>query len=135
MFKVIISLSLAACATGSSLGVANQGSRQAGGLQLTMSGGSEGAVKFPTAIDPTLPSVDRISREVFATLGDTATAAIDLCITPSGNVTTLSLARSSSMPELDAALLRDAKGWRFEAMPGPDSVKICKRAEVRYHPY
>ena len=135
MFKLALSLSLVACVTGSSRGITSQAPRQVGGIQLTMTGGSDGAVKFPSAIDPALPSVDRMSRAVYATLGDTATAQLDLCITPSGKVTKLALARGTSMPELDAALLADAKTWRFEAMPGPDSVQICDRAEVSYHPY
>jgi TonB family protein len=127
-------LSICACASGSSLGVGHQ-SAQHTGLRLDLSSSSDSSVQFPAAIEPAVPSVDRISRAVFATLGDTASAQLDLCVSPSGRVTKLELAQSSSMPELDEALLRDARTWRFASMPGPDSVQICKRASVTYRPY
>ena len=137
--SIIVSLvscaSLGACASRSTLDGAHEPAVKSG-LRLELSQHDAGSSKqFPSAIDPAVPSVDRISRAVFATLGDTATAQLDLCVAPSGRVTKLALARSSSMPELDAALLEDARNWRFAAMPGPNTVEICKRADVSYRPY
>jgi len=140
MFKLALvssTLALAACAAGSTLGVDRLAPRASGGVQLSLAGGADGSapLALPTVVDRSLPSVDRISRAVYATLGDTASAQLDVCIAPSGKVTKLELARSSSMPELDAALLHDVKDWRFEAMPGPDTVQICERTQITYRPY
>ena len=125
---------LTACAAGSTLGLDRQTAPRSG-VHLELAGTNGAASEFPAALDPAVPSVDRIGREVRGTLGDHAVAQLDLCVSPSGRVTKLALAESSSFDEFDAALLRDAQSWRFAAMPGPDTIQICQRARVTYLPY
>ena len=99
-------------------------------LDLTTNAGAQPA--FPTALDPALPSVDRISHNVRAALGDMATAEIDLCVAPSGSVTKVEIARSSNLEAFDEAVLRDARAWRFASLPGPDTLQSCRRATIAY---
>ena len=130
----IFSLSaLTACAAGSTYGVDRETAPHAA-VRLELARASDVASAFPAAIDPAVPSIDRIGREIGATLGDSATAQVDLCVSPSGRVTKLALAESSSSDAFDTALLQDAQRWRFASMPGPDSVQICQRARITYHP-
>ena len=103
-------------------------------VQLEFPGLADTAV-FPTAIDPALPRVDRIGREVRGTLGERAIAQIDLCVSPAGRVTKLALVEGSSFADFDAAVLGDVSGWRFSSMPGPPSVQTCERAKITYRPY
>lgn len=90
---------------------------------------------FPAAIEPRVPSVDRIHRDVRAQLGDEVVAAIDLCVTADGRVTKVALAQGTTFAAFDDALVRDAAQWRFAALPGHTTavrLQTCERATVKY---
>lgn len=123
-----------ACATGRTI-VAEHDAPTPARVHLALARQADTAAVFPTAIAPTLPRVDRIGREVRGTLGDRATAAIDLCVSAAGNVTKVALVESSSFAQFDKALLADLERWQFAAMPGPDSLQTCERAKITYRPY
>jgi TonB family protein len=53
-------------------------------------------------------------------------------VSPQGAVTDVKLLEASALPAFDTAVLRDARAWRFTAMPGPASVQTCERATLRY---
>jgi TonB family protein len=93
------------------------------------------AATFPGVVDPQLPSADRIAPRIHHVLGDTASAAVQLCVAPSGKVASVTLERSSEMPAFDRAMMNDIAGWQFAAMPGPDTVKSCERLTISYRPH
>jgi TonB family protein len=126
----LLSLSLAACATAATGLDRDHSQRAKVKLDLAAVGGVEAT--FPEALDPTVPSVDRISHAVRAHLGDTATAELSLCVSPSGAVKQVELTRSSSYAPFDKALLADAATWQFASLPGPDRVMSCRNATIAY---
>ena len=134
LVAVITTSSVAGCATGRTI-VTDRDHAPHARVHLELTGSTDTAAVFPAAIDPALPSVDRIGREVRGTLGDAATAQIDLCVSPAGAVTKASLVRGSSFSDFDQALLRDVNAWRFTSLPGPSSVQTCERAKITYRPY
>jgi TonB family protein len=89
-------------------------------------------VAFQAPISHRVPSVDRIAYAIRMQLNGLATAELDLCVAPAGNVVAVTLAKSSSMTEFDAALLRDARRWQFATLPGPSSVQHCRRQLIEY---
>ena len=105
------------------------------GARLELGVEDTGSSTFPEAIAPSLPSVDRMGARVRAALGDTATAAVQLCVSPAGHVTKVDLLESSTFEAFDAALLKDARAWQFTKLPGPTTLQTCSRAIVSYHPY
>lgn len=129
----VLSVSMFACATTGSM--TDPQSAASGTARLDLGIVDSDASTFPAAIDPTLPSVDRIGYHVRAALGDTAKATVELCVSPAGKVTKVELLESSTFAAFDTALLRDAKAWQFARLPGPDTVQTCSRAMVSYHPY
>lgn len=135
MSKVIslVALSLSACATTG--GIADQ--RDAAphtGVRLDLSATPDDASPvFPAAIDPVLPSVDRMNHVVRARFGRAAlTAQLDLCVAPDGHVSKLALAKGSSYQPFDQALLQDVAEWQFASLPGPANVEACRRATIEY---
>jgi TonB family protein len=130
----ILALFASACATGRTV-VADHDNAPRARIQLELTGSNDTTAVFPAALDPVMPSVDRIGREVRGTLGSTASAQIDLCVSPAGNVTRLALVQGSSFSDFDQALLRDVNAWQFESMPGPAGVQTCERAKITYRPY
>jgi TonB family protein len=132
MFKLaILSLSLAACATTGATALDRDSAPRAKvKLDLAMTGAD---TSFPAALEPQVPTIDRIARAVRLRVGDTATAELELCVTPAGTVKHLRLARGSSYAAFDQALLRDAAAWQFASLPGPDNVMSCSRATIAYH--
>src|SRR5262245_58505879 len=92
-----------ACATGS-VGVDREVTHRASpqlrlGVELTTE------AVFPAAVNPRLPSADRIAPEVRARLGETASSALRLCVSPTGRVTDVALVESSGFDRFDAAVL------------------------------
>jgi TonB family protein len=136
MSKLILFIPFAvACATTSSGLTGDQTER---GPRAKVSLGAPPASTqraYPELVDPAVPSIDRLAHSIRARLGAAATAELDLCTTPAGRVTRVALARSSSFEAFDAALVHDAEGWQFGAMPGPDSVQSCRRTTVTYRPH
>ena len=86
---------------------------------------------FPVAIDPKLPSVDRIARLVEAELGARAAAEVKLCVLPAGRVVAVSLVRKTQSHAFDAAVLHDVAEWQFTT-PTTTAGRICKRATISY---
>lgn len=130
----IASIGLTACAAGLVPADRDTAPRTTS-VQLRFDHPSDAAAVFPKAIEPALPSVDRIQHQVRARLGDSASAEVDLCVSPAGHVTKVSLARSSNLAAFDSAVLRDAETWQFDAMPGPAALQTCSRAIVSYKPH
>src|SRR4051812_48134458 len=65
----------------------------------------DGTIRLvPYAIEPLLPSADRISRVVAARLGTEATVDVRYCVSPQGQITEAKLQRSSSFEAFDAAV-------------------------------
>lgn len=132
MKPIISSLSLSllvACATGT-VGTAARPleSGRAGSCAIKAEPGS---TAFPAAIDPKLPSVDRIAHLVEAELGARASAELDLCVSRAGRVVAVSLARATSSPAFDRAVLHDVAEWEFAAL-ATSGDRICKRATISY---
>ncbi len=90
------------------------------------------APRFPTAIAPRLPSVDRIARILPTQLGPQADAEIDLCVSNDGRVAEVTLIQGSAYEAFDAALLHDIKEWEFTARPASVAGRTCKRTTVSY---
>ena len=134
LVALITSSSVAGCATGRGFVTDNDSAPHAR-IRLELAGSSDTAAVFPQAIDPSVPSVDRIGREVRGTLGNAAHAQLDLCVSPAGNVTRATLVQGSGFAEFDQALLRDVDTWRFSTMAGPATLQTCERAKITYHPY
>ena len=131
----VLAIALSACATVGRTQLADTDHAPRARVHVDIARHADTVTAFPSAIAPTLPSVDRIGREVRGTLGETATAQLDLCVSTSGKVTKIALAESSSFADFDRALLHDARGWRFSTMPGPASLQTCERAKITYRAY
>jgi outer membrane biosynthesis protein TonB len=104
-------------------------------VQLDLSAAPEIEAAFPQAVNPRLPSVDRIAHQIRARLGDEAVAAIELCVAPDGHVTKVALLEPTAYASFDTALDRDIEGWQFVAMPGTSAtaqLQTCERATVKY---
>lgn len=104
----------------------------AGSRSVPVVAPNDGARIEPQALQHRVPTVDRISYAVRMQMNGIAAAELDLCVAPAGDVVKVTLAKSSSMTEFDAALLRDARRWKFSALPGPTSVQGCRRHLVEY---
>ncbi len=89
---------------------------------------------FPSAIDPRLPSADRVAHQIRAELGEAASIEVRLCVAPQGRVSSVEVLRGSELAVFEQAVLADAMGWRFAALPGPASVQTCERATITYRP-
>lgn len=88
----------------------------------------------PRAIDPGLPSADRIARTVAVELGDVASVEVHFCVSPAGKLTDAELVRSSNLRAFDEAVMTDLRSWHFDVQPGPESVQTCDRATILYRP-
>ena len=88
---------------------------------------------IPTAIDPRLPSVDRLATRIRYEIGSTVIADLSLCVNPYGNVTDVALARTTGLAEVDAAIIDDIHTWQFAELPGSSSsLRTCQRATLAY---
>jgi len=129
-------LLFSACATtGTPSTLGTEPARTGSRVQLDLAVHADAARVFPAAIDPRLPRADRLAHQIRATLGDTASLEVRLCVAPQGTVTSVELLRGSSNEAFDQSVIADAMSWQFEALPGPASVKTCERATITYHPH
>ncbi|MEO8706644.1 MAG: energy transducer TonB [Kofleriaceae bacterium] len=130
---LLVAIVASACATtGATLDQNNPEPRMK--IRLDLSATAAGAARaFPHAIEPEVPSVNRLSSSVLARLGRVASAELELCVAPAGNVTKVTLARSSSYAAFDEALVHDARAWQFASLPGPTSVQSCRLTTIAYH--
>ncbi len=87
---------------------------------------------FLAAIEPRLPSVDRMAHHVRTRLRDDASAKLEVCVSPAGNVTKVAMIKGTTYEPFDAALLRDAEAWQFASMPGPANLQTCEQVSVTY---
>ena len=92
---------------------------------------------FPEALEPRMPTVDRVAHRLRAELGDAVLASLELCVAPDGHVTKVSLVEPTAHEQLDAAILRDAREWQFASQPGSTAMttvklQTCERASVKY---
>ncbi|HEY5948274.1 MAG TPA: TonB family protein [Kofleriaceae bacterium] len=87
---------------------------------------------LPQALEPQLPSADRLARTIDARLGEQASLDVRLCVTPSGRVESAAIERSSTLEEFDEAVMSDVRGWQFATQPGPDTLKTCEIATIVY---
>jgi TonB family protein len=103
-------------------------------LQLASSSSTSDTAQAmqPTAIDPTLPSADRIASQLRAEIGERVSSQIRMCVAPNGAVKHVVIVRSSSSPSFDRAVLHDSAAWKFKAMPGPANLVSCGDATIVY---
>ena len=130
MKSVLLILSLSACAT-STMGLDRESGHRTG-VELQLAMPHDASRVFPAAIEPSLPGADRLAHQIRMRFGDVVATDLDLCVSPHGDVASATLPVSTGFGALDAALVRDASTWKFEAMPGPDGVKSCARARLVY---
>ena len=125
---------LSGCATTGALGVDREPTEHAR-ITLAPLAGEDTIRLVPQALDPLLPSADRISRVVEARLGGEASVDLRYCVSPAGKVIEAKLLRSSTLDAFDHAVMSDVVGWQFAVQPGPDSVRSCDRATIVYRPH
>jgi TonB family protein len=129
----LLSVALAACATA---GLPQSSDPLAPRSHVVLDFGAapndDAQLVRPVALDPRLPSVDRIASQLHYELGDTAQATLKLCVAPAGNVTSATITQSSSSTAFDGALIHDITSWRFAATPGLANVQSCSVATVVY---
>ncbi len=89
---------------------------------------------IPHAIHPMLPSADHMARVIAARLGDRASVDVTYCVSPQGTLVSAELARGSSFPHFDHAVMKDIVDWRFTPQPGPAHLKNCQAATIIYRP-
>ena len=124
---------LSACATTGALGVDPQPSSHAR-VSLVPAPADTTQV-IPQAIDPQLPTADRLARTIDAQLGALASVDVRFCVAPTGRVASAALERSSTLPAFDAAVLADIQAWRFASQPGPAKLKTCEITTIVYRPH
>jgi TonB family protein len=93
---------------------------------------------FPVAIDPQLPTADRMRREIRTELGEVASADVRLCVAPDGHVRNVEIVRGSTLAEFDQAILHDMAHWQFSGMPGSshaENLQSCEIATITYRPH
>jgi TonB family protein len=124
---------LSACATTGALGVDPQPSSHA--RVALVPAAADTAQVIPQAIDPQLPTADRLARLIDAQLGEQASVDVRFCVTPAGRVASAKLERSSRLQLFDDAVMTDLQAWRFAAQPGPATLKTCESATIVYRPH
>jgi TonB family protein len=134
-YRVLSVLMFSACASSGTLGIDPQTSSPHARVSLQTPAADETKQLFPQAIDPQLPSADRLARVIDARLGEQASVAVRFCVTPAGHVASATLERSSTLPLFDDAVLADVQDWQFAALPGPDTVKSCEITTIVYRPH
>src|SRR5688572_20691282 len=130
--RVLYALLLSACATTGTLGIDPQSSTHGRVSLVPVASDTMTAQLTPRAIDPRLPSADRLARVIDAQLGEQASVDVQFCVTPGGHVSSAKLQRSSTLAAFDQAVLADVAHWQFAAQPGPETVKTCERATIVY---
>jgi TonB family protein len=132
--RVLCVVLLSACASTGTLGIDPQSSSHAR-VELVTPAAEDQTQVVPQAIDPQLPSADRLAHVIDARLGERASLDVRLCVTPAGRVASATLERSSTMPAFDQAVMSDIAGWQFASQPGPETLRTCETATVVYRPH
>lgn len=131
----VLSTSLvAACATARTVDVDRPAGEPRARVTLAPLAEDDTVRLVPQAIEPMLPSADRLARVIEARLGERATVDVSFCVSPAGRVVKAELARSSSLPFFDQAVMTDIVQWQFVAQPGPAHLRTCQAATIIYYP-
>ena len=135
MRSILLLLTISACA--STTGVLDREVAPRTGIQLSLVPSDPDTVRvIPTAIDPRLPSVDRLATRIRYEIGSMVIADLSLCVNPHGNVTDIALARTTGLAEVDSAIIDDIHTWQFAELPGDAqrsaSLRTCQRATLAY---
>lgn len=104
-------------------------------IELDLAAPAPDRAPFPEAIEPRMPTVDRVAYQLRFELGDAVRASLDLCVAPDGHVTKVALVEPTRHEQLDAAILRDASEWQFASQPGSTAtakLQTCERASLKY---
>lgn len=88
---------------------------------------------FPARLTPpTTPvAADRLAHRVRAELGGQARADLQLCVGGDGAVTAAEVVRTSGITALDAALVADARTWRYQPLAAATAT-ACQNVEIAY---
>lgn len=131
---VLGSLLLAACATTRAV-VEPDASPRTGAVRLDLVPAAADTLRtFPALVEARLPGADRMARSIRHELGEAASLEVRLCVATAGHVESIAITRGSRLPAFDAAVIADARAWRFAALPGPAHLRTCEQATVTYRP-
>ena len=130
MKSVLLLVLVSACA--STTGVLDRDVAPRTGVQLSFVPAPDAEQVIPAAIDPRLPSVDRMATKVRYEIGETITAELSVCVSPDGNVTDVALAGSTGLSDLDTAIIDDVRAWQFAELPGASTLRTCQRTTLAY---
>ncbi|HUS29932.1 MAG TPA: hypothetical protein VMZ53_15610 [Kofleriaceae bacterium] len=133
--RCLYAVLLSGCATTGVLGADREPAVPHAKVVLSPLPGDDTVRLVPQAIEPMLPSADRIARVVESRLGPQASVDIHYCVSPAGKVVEAKLERGSSLEQFDQAVMADIVDWQFEASPGPDSLRTCDSATIVYRPH
>lgn len=91
------------------------------------------APSFPRRLTaPSAPrAADRHAARVVAERGGAARTDVELCVGGDGAVTDVALVRGSGIDGLDAALIAEARGWRYQPLPLA-SATVCQQLAIDY---
>ena len=130
MKSVLLLSLLSACA--STTGVMDRDVAPRTGMQLTLVPVADAVQVIPAAIDPRMPTVDRMATQIRYEIGNTVTAELSLCVNPKGDVTDVALTRTTGLSDLDTAIVDDVRAWQFAELPGASTLRTCQRATLAY---
>ncbi|MBA3465327.1 MAG: TonB family protein [Deltaproteobacteria bacterium] len=135
MKSVLILVALGACATTGTSTLDREPHSTGSRVHLDLAVHADAQRLFPAAIDPRLPSADRLAPQILAELGNRASIEVKLCVAPEGRVSSVEVLKSSTLTAFDQSVMADAMSWQFSALPGPANVRTCERATITYLPH
>jgi len=127
-------LLVSACATTGTLRETEKNAaRSPGQIELVASSSSR---TFPAMVSVArLPAADRLNHRIHAERNGTIAADVRLCVASSGQVSGIEVAKSSGMPEFDAALVDGIADWQYVSFSAPDGARVCENVTVAYIAY
>ncbi len=132
MKTVLLFVLVLGSACASTTGVMDREVAPRTGVQLSLVPTTDAVQIVPEAIDPRLPSVDRMATQLRYEIGSTVTAELSVCVNPKGFVTDVSLTRTTGLAKLDTAITTDVRAWQFAELPGDAGLRTCQRATLAY---
>ncbi len=101
-------------------------------LDLSL-GADSAAPSFPARVSAVAAprAADRLAPRVRAELAGKARTDVRLCVGGDGAVTDVALVRASGIAELDAALLAEARTWRYQPL-ALASATVCQQVAIGY---